>query len=178
VQNNRELKRMGTVLEGMAKCDPLTGIYNRRHFMDSSKTDMERARRAKEDCFVILFDLDKFKSVNDMHGHIIGDNVLIEVASRIKSIIRPYDLFARYGGEEFIIYASGADKNSISNLAERLRLSVCDKKFEYENVSLNSSASFGIARIDECDINTAILHADKALYTAKAEGRNRVVFWE
>jgi diguanylate cyclase (GGDEF)-like protein len=178
VQNNRELKRMGTVLEDMAKCDPLTGIYNRRHFMEYSKIDMERSRRAEEECYVILFDLDKFKSINDIHGHIIGDNVLIETTSRIKAIIRPYDLFARYGGEEFIIYASGANKNSITDLAERLRLSICEKKYEYESVSLNSSASFGIACIYECDINKAILHADKALYTAKNEGRNRVVFWD
>jgi diguanylate cyclase (GGDEF)-like protein len=177
-QNNVELKRMGTVLEDMARCDPLTGIYNRRHFMESSKMDIERARRAKEDCFVILFDLDRFKSINDIHGHLIGDNVLIETASRIKGTIRPYDVFARYGGEEFIIYASGANRNGIINLAERLRLSICNKKFEYEDVCLDSSASFGIAHIVEYDINKAILHADKALYTAKNEGRNRVVFWD
>jgi diguanylate cyclase (GGDEF)-like protein len=178
MQNNFVLKRMRFVLEDMAKCDPLTGIYNRRHFMEDSQMDIQRASRQKDDCYIILFDLDKFKSVNDTHGHLIGDNVLIDTTTRIKAVIRPYDLFARYGGEEFIIYASGIDKNGIAALAERLRLSICDKEFEYEGVCLNSSASFGIAHIGDYDINKAILHADKALYTAKNEGRNRVVFWD
>ncbi|MCL2720507.1 MAG: sensor domain-containing diguanylate cyclase [Treponema sp.] len=178
VQNNTELKQMGFVLESMAKCDSLTGIYNRRHFMESTKIDIDRIRRTNEDCFVILFDLDRFKSINDIHGHYIGDNVLIETTSRIKTIIRPYDIFARYGGEEFIIYLSGINKRSIIDMAERLRLSLCDKKFEYEGVSLDSSASFGIAQIIEYDINKAIMHADKALYKAKNEGRNKVVFWD
>jgi len=178
VQNNAELKRMGFILENMAKSDPLTGIYNRRHFMEYTQMDIERIHRTKEDCFVIIFDLDKFKNVNDIHGHMTGDNVLIETASRIKAIIRPYDIFARYGGEEFIIYLSGINKSSIIDLAERLRLSICDKIFEFEGVSLNTSASFGIAQINEYDINNAIMYADKALYKAKNEGRNKVIFWE
>jgi len=179
VQNNAELKRMGLILEGMAKCDPLTGIFNRRHFMESTKIDVERIQRTNnEDCFVIIFDIDRFKNVNDIHGHIIGDNVLIEIASRIKTIIRPYDIFARFGGEEFIIYLSGINKSSIIDMAERLRLSICDKKFVYEGVSLSCSASFGIAQVSDYDINNAILLADKALYKAKDAGRNKVVFWE
>ena len=179
VQNNAELKRMGSVLEGMAKRDPLTGIYNRRHFMETTKMDIERARRTNnEECFVIIFDLDRFKNVNDIHGHVIGDNVLIETASRIKTIIRPYDVFARYGGEEFIIYLSSINKSSIIELAERLRLSICDKKFDFINASISTSASFGVAQITEYNIDKAILHADKALYIAKNEGRNKVVFWE
>jgi diguanylate cyclase (GGDEF)-like protein len=178
VQNNAELKRMGFALKDMARCDPLTGIYNRRHFMEITNIDIERARRARDECFVILFDLDRFKSINDIHGHLIGDKVLMETASRIKSSIRPYDVFARYGGEEFIIYTSGVKTDYVVDFAERLRLSICERKFEYENVSLDSSASFGIAHVDEYDINKAILHADKALYLAKNRGRNRVVFWD
>jgi diguanylate cyclase (GGDEF)-like protein len=178
MQNNVSLKKMKLVLENMAKCDPLTGIYNRRYFMERSLIDIERVRRLNENSFIILFDLDKFKNVNDTHGHIIGDSVLLDVTSRIKAAIRPYDLFARYGGEEFIIYASGVDKNGILDMAERLRLSLYEKKFEYESVCVELTASFGVADIDDYDISKAVLNADKAMYKAKSEGRNRVVFWE
>ena len=177
MQNNYELRQIKTVLECMARSDPLTGIYNRRHFMDISLMYVERARRLKEDCYIIIFDLDKFKDINDTYGHIIGDNVLIETASRIKAVIRPYDLFARYGGEEFIIYISEIDKNNIVQMVERLRVSLCDKKYEYEGVSFTSSASFGVAYIDNYDIKKAISYADKALYAAKKNGRNKIVFW-
>jgi diguanylate cyclase (GGDEF)-like protein len=178
IQNNVNLQRMRVILEEMAKCDPLTGIYNRRHFMETSQIDIERASRLKEDCYVIIYDLDKFKNVNDVHGHVIGDKVLIDTALRVKTTVRPYDLFARYGGEEFILYVSGIHKDDIILLTERLRRSICDKPLEYQGVTINASASFGVAHVDEYDINKAILHADQALYVAKKEGRNRVAFWK
>jgi diguanylate cyclase (GGDEF)-like protein len=177
-QNNYQLKQMKFVWESEAKSDPLTGIYNRRHFMEISGMNIERARRLNADCYIILFDLDKFKDINDTHGHVVGDKVLIETTVRIKDFIRPYDLFARYGGEEFIIYASDIDKDSIARMVERLRLSLCDAKFEFEGVSLFLSASFGVALVDDYDINSAMTHADYALYTAKKRGRNRTVFWD
>ena len=175
-QNNFELNRMRSALEIMATSDPLTGIHNRRHFMDLSQAGLERSRRLKTGCYVILLDLDKFKSINDTYGHILGDKVLVEVASRVQSHIRPYDLLARYGGEEFIIFAFDIDKNNVQTLAERLRLSICDEQIEYEGGHLYFSASFGVAHVYNYDLEKAIKHADQALYTAKTEGRNRVVF--
>jgi len=178
-QSNFELKRMKLILEGMAKSDPLTGISNRRNFMEIARMNIERARRTGEDnCYIILFDLDRFKSINDTHGHIVGDNVLIDVTTRIKAAIRPYDLFARYGGEEFILWASLVNEKEARNMAERLRLSICDKPFKFDGTTLSVSASFGAARIDGYNLESAIPHADKALYQAKNGGRNRVVFWE
>jgi diguanylate cyclase (GGDEF)-like protein len=179
MQNNHELRQIKSTLEDMARSDPLTGIYNRRHFMDISQMNLERARRLnRDDCYIVLFDLDKFKMVNDKYGHIAGDKILVETTSRITANIRPYDLFARFGGEEFIIYACEIGRDCVFELVERLRLCICGKAFEYEGAILCVSASFGIARIENYDIKKAISHADKALYAAKRSGRNKTVFWE
>ena len=177
-QNNYDLRQMKFVLEDMAQTDPLTGIYNRRHFMEISQISIERSRRLKINCYVVIFDLDKFKNINDTYGHIIGDKVLIEITLRIKKAIRPYDLFARYGGEEFIILVSDIDENDINGMVERLRSSICNKNFEYENTNFSLSASFGIALANHYDLAKAIEHADNALYTAKEQGRNKTVFYD
>jgi len=177
-QNNIELKRMRAALEKMANIDPLTGIFNKRHFMEIALMNIEREKRKKGECYIIFLDLDKFKNINDTYGHLAGDYVLIETTARLKRVIRPYDIFARYGGEEFLIYASDIDKNNIMEMAERLRLSLCNKEFKYKGISIPVSASFGIACIDKYDIEEAITHADKALYMAKESGRNKTVFWD
>jgi diguanylate cyclase (GGDEF)-like protein len=141
--------------------------------------NLERSRRLnRDDCYVVLFDLDKFKKVNDTYGHIAGDKILVETTLRITENIRPYDLFARYGGEEFIIYASEISKDNMFELVERLRLCIYEKKFEYEGVIFCVSASFGIAHIENYDIKKAISYADKALYMAKKSGRNKTIFWD
>jgi len=177
MQNNYELKRVKSSLENIARTDPLTGIFNRRHFMDLLHMSLEKARRFnRNDGYIILFDLDKFKNINDTYGHQTGDKVLIETAVRINAIIRPYDLFARYGGEEFILYASEIDKNNVIAMVERLRLSLCDHEFIFDKLSFTVTSSFGIAPIIDHDVKKAISCADKALYTAKNRGRNRTVF--
>ena len=179
MQRNYELKRLRNIFETMAKTDSLTGIYNRRYFLEMAQINLERSRRLGTECFIMLFDLDRFKSVNDTHGHTMGDFVLTETASRIKALIRPYDLFARYGGEEFIIFAADIDKKNAAEMAERLRLSICEEKFEYKDIAVNSSASFGVALVNfGHDLKEAIKYADKALYKAKNEGRNRVAIYQ
>ena len=176
-QHNYELKKMQTIFEMMAITDPLTGIFNRRHFFEIVRISLEKARRIHEDCYFIMFDIDKFKIVNDTYGHQIGDKVLMDVAARIKATIRPYDLFARYGGEEFIIFISGIKKEEICTVTERLRLSICGRKFEYEDVSINCSVSFGIALFDNYNLDKAIKQSDEALYAAKRNGRNCFVYY-
>ncbi|MCL2441124.1 MAG: sensor domain-containing diguanylate cyclase [Treponema sp.] len=178
MQNNFQLKNMQSVFELMAITDPLTGIFNRRHFLEIARISIEKARRHKENCFFIMFDIDKFKLVNDTYGHQIGDKVLMDVTTRIKADIRPYDLFARYGGEEFIIFASGISIKEVCDMTERLRVSLCDRKYEYENISIESSASFGIAHMYDYNLEKAIKQSDEALYTAKRNGRNCVVFYK
>ena len=178
MQNNYELKNMQSVFEQMAISDPLTGIFNRRHFLEIARIGIEKSRRQSEDCYFIMFDIDKFKLVNDTYGHQVGDKVLMDVTARIKADIRPYDLFARYGGEEFIIFAAGLKKEKVIEMTNRLRISLCERKYEYENIIIESSASFGIAQLTDYNLDKAIKHSDEALYTAKRNGRNCVVFYE
>jgi len=178
VQNNFQLKQTRAELAVLAKTDPLTGIFNRRHFSELVQIDIERTQRLKESSYVILVDIDHFKNVNDTYGHTVGDKVLVEIAKRFKETLRPYDLFARYGGEEFIIYMSNTDRDGAAITAERLRQKLCNEPCEYKEVRLNISASFGVAKIDDSGFENAIQHSDSALYQAKREGRNKVVFYK
>jgi len=177
MQNNYELKSMQTVFEQMAITDDLTGIFNRRHFLEIIRIGIEKARRLKENCYLIMFDIDKFKDVNDTYGHQIGDKVLMDVTARVKSDIRPYDLFARYGGEEFVIFTSGTSKQEVCDMVERLRISLCCIKYEYDNISFSTSASFGIAHMHDYNLDKAIKQSDDAMYAAKKNGRNCVVYF-
>ncbi|MCL2088648.1 MAG: sensor domain-containing diguanylate cyclase [Oscillospiraceae bacterium] len=174
MQNNYILKNMRTKFENMAKTDALTNIHNRRFFMEQAIINTERSSRLGTTNYIILFDLDNFKNVNDTYGHSTGDLVLSQTALRIKTLIRPYDLFARYGGEEFIILAENIDENNVSEMAERMRISICGKTFESGESSVSCSASFGIAAIEKSDLTNAIKCADDALYIAKNQGKNRI----
>jgi len=164
-------------LEEFAYTDELTGIMNRRHFMILASSQYERAIRQHSDAFIILFDIDHFKKVNDTYGHHIGDRVLRCVSDRIKDTIRPYDLFGRYGGEEFILFVYDIDHENVKNFAERLRTAICGSPMTFGEVSLTVAASFGVASMSpKGGLEYAIRIADEALYRAKAEGRNRVEF--
>jgi len=176
LQNNFDLKLMHTVLEQMAITDPLTGIFNRRHFMEVVQIDIAKSQRMNKNAYILIFDIDKFKKINDTYGHTAGDMVLIELTTRIKANIRTYDLFARYGGEEFIIYTSDISSVTVYEMAERLRLSIYDRKFEVDNLSISVSASFGVAHVRDYDLKNGIRRADEALYSAKRNGRNCVFF--
>ena len=166
-------------LREIAHKDALTGIFNRRYFMEHSLAQLERSLRTKRECFIIIFDLDHFKAINDKYGHLAGDTVLKEIVQKAKNNIRSYDLFGRFGGEEFIIFMPDIDKPNVINTVERIRQEVCKAPVKFEGKGIQISASFGIAPAAPInDMNTAIDHADKALYQAKEIGRNRVVFYE
>jgi diguanylate cyclase (GGDEF)-like protein len=164
-------------LEEMAYTDSLTGIPNRSNFTNLALTQFNRIKRSRGSSFVIMLDIDHFKNVNDTYGHPFGDKVLICVAERVKHTLRPYDLFGRYGGEEFILYITEVNEKSIMDLAERVRLAICNAPMDIEGIKLNVSASFGVSPValDNDTLDAAIQLADDALYRAKNEGRNRVV---
>ena len=177
MQNYQEVKNLKNKLEMLSITDPLTGLYNRRHFMASALIQMEKVARHDNESFLIIFDLDHFKSVNDKYGHQSGDITLKETAMRVSSILRPYDIFARYGGEEFILFVAGIDKKSAMQLAERIRLNIAENEIDVKGSSITVTASFGVAPAAPYnELEDAIALADKALYKAKEEGRNRVVF--
>jgi len=170
---------LGKELHKIASRDSLTGILNRRYFMESSAVQIERCIRVKSGCYIIVFDLDHFKKVNDTYGHQAGDKVLKEVAARVKRSIRPYDLFGRYGGEEFIVLMPDIKKDDAMKAAERMRLDIAVLPVEFEDKQIMVTASFGVAcAAPENDLDNATKYADEALYEAKNSGRNRVVYYE
>jgi diguanylate cyclase (GGDEF)-like protein len=172
--------KLGKKLKQAANHDILTGIFNRRYFMEISAILVEKTRRKVDsESFIIICDLDFFKRVNDTYGHLAGDKVLKETAAKVKNTIRPYDIFARYGGEEFILLFTDIDKERAVQTAERIRAEICKEPVMFKNEAITVSASFGVAYASPVnDLLTAIEYADAALYKAKADGRNRVVFYE
>ena len=165
-------------LEVAANTDALTGIYNRRHFMDAAAKRAELVTKSGIDAFVVIFDLDSFKQINDTYGHPAGDKVLRDVAVTVKNMIRSTDLFARFGGEEFILFLQDIPKSTAEELTERIRKRVHETPVEFEGVKISVSASFGIAPVAPGDdLFTAIAQADQALYRAKGDGKNQTAFY-
>lgn len=179
IQNNQNLNALTDELETLSNTDSLTGIHNRRYFMEAVNKQMDRVARMNSESFVIIFDLDHFKKVNDRYGHQAGDVVLKDVTARITNILRSYDLFARYGGEEFIIFATEIDEAAAMRLAERIRQDIAGTPVETKDASILVTISLGIAPAAPVNkLEKAIAFADDALYNAKKEGRNRSMFYE
>ena len=171
--------RLERKLKDIAHKDMLTDIMNRRFFMELAAIQMERVCRTDSQCFIVIYDLDHFKMINDKFGHLAGDKVLKETVQRVKAAIRPYDLFGRYGGEEFILLMTDISHADAINAVERLRQVICRSPVKFENIPIPVTASFGLAAIHPAGgMNTATKHADAALYQAKEGGRNRVVFYQ
>lgn len=167
-----------TVLENTANTDQLTGAYNRRYFMKNVGTLVEIIGR-NSFSFIVMFDLDHFKVVNDTYGHPAGDHVLVTVAKKVTGSVRASDIFARYGGEEFILLITCAAPSDAMPLVERIRQDICNAKINYKGMDIAVTISAGIAAIGSYDdIDAAISLADKALYRAKKEGRNRTVLYD
>jgi two-component system cell cycle response regulator len=163
----------------MAITDQLTGLHNRRYMSRHLDTLIAGAHRSAKPLAFLIMDIDHFKSVNDTHGHDIGDEVLREFAGRISANVRGIDLACRYGGEEFVVVMPDTDTDFAYTVAERLRKSVEKMPFAISRDpgKLNITISIGIAGSEgNTDSADALLHrADQALYRAKREGRNRVV---
>jgi two-component system cell cycle response regulator len=156
--------------------DNLTGISNRGVILDSLRRERARQERGGAAFAIVLADIDHFKYVNDTYGHLAGDAVLKEIASRMVNFIRPYDLVGRYGGEEFLILAPSSDGLGAITLAERIRNAIEEKPVSFDGRVISVTASFGIAVStprQRLDAQQMIRVADEALYKAKANGRNR-----
>ncbi len=159
--------------------DPLTGIGNRTSLEVSLRREMHLAERYQQDFSLLLIDVDHFKQINDRHGHALGDEVLKQVASIIRHLSRSSDLTFRYGGEEFVVLLGKTSTKGAHIIAERIRKSIDAAQFSVGEKQVRASVSIGIAthkRDQQEHVNTFFERADQALYQAKHEGRNRVVF--
>ena len=159
-----------------AQMDGLTQIYNKRAFLDKVDETFKRAKVMDIPLCLVVFDLDKFKSINDTHGHRAGDYVLAEIAKLIKKQLRPGDFFARYGGEEFTLLLGGTDIKTAVEVADRIRALVAKHSFEFEGTRLPVTISMGVSTItaELEDWEQLFEIGDKALYKSKENGRNRV----
>ncbi len=165
-------------LGSAAHTDPMTRIYNKGYLIEALEAEFKRAKALHADFSIIFFDLDHFKKVNDTYGHDAGDYVLKEFTSMIRtSHLRPKDIFARYGGEEFVVLLANTSAKLAVELAERIRTAIESHAFIYEGNRLPITTSMGVAelRADIESAQTLLKASDKALYAAKAAGRNRVV---
>jgi len=163
-------------LEHQARTDALTGIANRRAFLDAAQQEMSRANRSESPLTVLMLDIDHFKRINDRFGHDVGDSLLVEFARRIEAGLRGYDEFARLGGEEFAVMLPDCDLEQAVATAERLRRAIGGEPFRVRNNTVPMTVSIGTSVVHAAEtlIDGALSRADNALYTAKDNGRDRV----
>lgn len=179
VKANSDLLQARDALQFEAAHDPLTSLWNRGAILDCLRKEVDRQKRSGEPLGVIMVDLDYFKKINDAYGHLTGDAVLQQIAKRFQKAVRSYDSVGRYGGEEFLILVPGCDTQDLITAAERLRRCVSDTPIPTSCGDLSVTVSMGVVSTGEkvcrwLDSEALVNAADSALYTAKAEGRNRV----
>lgn len=175
-----ERRNMEEALRDMASKDPLTGIYNRRSFMELARQLLSRSNRYGEPMAFLVLDVDHFKQVNDTWGHAAGDDALRQVASSCAGVLREYDILGRLGGEEFIVAVPGAGGEEAAAVGERLRRAVARVAMPMESgETLRLTVSVGVCAVavGHENIETAINRADLALYRAKRDGRDRVAVY-
>jgi diguanylate cyclase (GGDEF)-like protein len=156
--------------------DQLTGCVNRAHAMEVVASELIRARRSRLPVSLIMFDLDRFKAINDRYGHLCGDAVLAEVGAKMRASLRASDMKCRYGGEEFLILLPETPLDGAHRAAETLRRELAEMEIHWSDRVVRVTSSFGVAcaRPNEIDPTPLVARADEALYRAKREGRNRV----
>ncbi len=158
--------------------DGLTGVFNRRYFDERMTSEIAFAQRHSKSLSLLMADIDHFKKINDTYDHPGGDAVLRQFARLVGQLIRSEDVFARYGGEEFVVICRETEQDQAAILAERIRQTVANHRFNYQETRIQVTISLGVACLGDRgveDAATLVTAADKALYQAKEQGRNRVV---
>ncbi|MBU3628852.1 diguanylate cyclase domain-containing protein [Polynucleobacter sp. AP-Reno-20A-A9] len=173
-----DIKKIQDKLIHDANHDFLTGLSNRRYFLDQLQLELERTKRTKSTLSLIMLDIDHFKRINDEYGHLCGDHVLKVLANEIKKLARSGDVVSRYGGEEFILLLPNTDLAEAKDVAERLRVMTAKLKLKSDDArEIQFTVSLGVTcnhKRDLIDCEILIGEADRAMYRAKNSGRNRV----
>jgi diguanylate cyclase (GGDEF)-like protein len=174
---HRQIDAKNKLLEEMAHCDSLTGLPNRRAIEEWAARQLRAAARHGFPYWVVLADLDSFKSINDTYGHVGGDAMLKKFADILKTVVRASDICGRLGGDEFVMVITHVEADAIFKTVERFREQLAQQQFELGFEKISITASFGIAGLngkENIDFTTLLRGADKALYAAKRAGRNLI----
>lgn len=171
-----ERKQAEHALRDMAWHDPLTTAFSRGHFLARANEEIERAHYSNTPSGLLMLDLDHFKDINDQYGHAAGDKVLEVVCKRWRAALRSVDLLGRIGGEEFAVLLFDSNEHTTRLVAERLRTLVADQPVRFGDRWINCTVSGGVVMVtfDEISIQDTLIRADRALYRAKQNGRNRM----
>jgi two-component system, cell cycle response regulator len=175
---NRQLEEVNRQLRLLSITDGLTGLFNHRHVHELLREEFERSKRSGEPLAVTMMDLDRFKQLNDTHGHPTGDVVLSETARLLRETAREVDMIGRYGGEEFIAILPEANEEAVTQFAERVRAAVEEYEYRNDDKRIHMTLSAGVASATASELerpDDLIKIADRALYEAKESGRNRVI---
>lgn len=166
-------------LKQLSVTDDLTSLYNRRGAYKHLEAEIEKTRESRKSFMIFLIDIDHFKKINDHYGHHGGDSVLIRVCSVMKESIREMDFLSRWGGEEFLLLLPGTDSSEGKKAAEKIRKSIEETVTLYEGRTIHVTITLGGCLYKPGDnLTRCIEHADRALYSGKALGRNRVELYE
>ncbi|QCU90052.1 GGDEF domain-containing protein [Thiomicrorhabdus sediminis] len=172
-QYEKAWQAQNEILHKMSITDPLTQLHNRRHIDEQLALHIEKAKRYQRHLSLVLLDVDNFKMINDTFGHHTGDQVLIKVAQTLKNTLRKVDFIGRWGGEEFIIICDSCNPEEAANLVEKVRTALENTDF---GIGMPVTASFGITSMcNQPSIHAIINRVDKALYQAKAQGKNTII---
>lgn len=177
IELQNELLEARDTFRVKATQDSLTGLWNREEIFHILAQELSRAEREDKCVGVIMADIDFFKKINDTYGHLAGDAVLRSIAGKLYSLMRSYDSIGRYGGEEFLIILPNCCLECSTDFAERLRVSISNESIDTPEGMIPVTISFGVVASGNDrnkDANSLVMAADKALYRAKEEGRNRV----
>lgn len=178
VQNGERIIKNEDKRIRLASLDNLTKLWNRNKIFDFLDTELKRGERENTPTGVVMIDIDHFKRINDRYGHLIGDEVLVEVADRLRSAIRPYDRIGRYGGDEILVVLPNCSNKEAKNIAKRLYDSVANEKIPTEVGSLKINISIGCVS-NEKSLQVSrmelIQASDNALLSAKKKGRDRII---
>ncbi|NAZ76925.1 diguanylate cyclase [Kineococcus sp. T13] len=173
LEHVRTIERLRADLAEEASRDPLTGLRNRRRFVDDLQARLVASAASGDPLSLVLLDVDHFKAVNDVHGHAVGDDVLVAVAQALRTHARPEDV-VRYGGEEFVVLLPHLDASAATERAEELRRACAQLRLEVEDLRLTVSAGVATSPAHGTTPDELLLAADRALYAAKSAGRDRV----